>query len=344
MKNYSYNRASREGRRLFKLLDVRFNKANLDGTVGASQTFDTTKVQAVTQGRANKMSFLIPSNLAGLQRPQVRVEADVELAWGDFGGGVTTLDFTHGEQELPLTYVQSLDDDTIKLLIDAGLYRDDRFEELMTKLSKDEVFDVELNMNVTHLDAGANPEQGESVPVLLVDPVNEVHDEYNPSEHTTITSLVKRSATLAIELRKEGLETDDLINDTPTKDNEVYIDQSFQDVVSQKEEEAIMQDVADTFTTTSPLLDQEIDVTEKLKGGLSFDNTTEDDRIRDLKDRTHAENVMANTEVAATVRPTGEMSQESAKTTFVQQIELGDDEPSFLDISDGYPEDDGPVL
>jgi len=243
------------------------------------------------------------------------MEADVELAWGDFTDEVTTLDFTHG-QELPMTYVQPLEDDTLKLLIDAGLYRDERFEELMTKLIMDEMFDADADISVTHLDVGVHPTHGETVPILLADPVNVVHDHYDASEHTTIAQLIQRSAKLAIELRKEGVQTEDLMRDANVeKAREVFIEQSFKDVVTQKAEAQIEQDVDNSFKTESALLDREIDVTEQLKGSLSFANSSEDDRIRDLKERERTE------PTTPAIPTTNTMEPVASKTALVPEIE-----------------------
>lgn len=283
MKTYPYNRASTEGRRLFRLLDAQFNKGTLNAT-GNTNTFESYEVPAVTQCRVNKVGFLFASNLSGTKRPQVRVDSDVEMAWGDFADGVSALDFTHDNQELPLSYVQPLEDDTIKLLIDAGLYREERFEELMNKLMNGEVFDAEADMNMTYLDA-AQEGSNERVPVLMADPVTVVHDGYDPSEQTTIANLVKRSAHLAMELQKEGVKTEEVVDSLePEQDREVFLMDDFRDAVAQKEvEKAKIAD--DSFTASSALLDQEIDVTNELKGSLSLDYTNEDDRIRDLKER-----------------------------------------------------------
>lgn len=286
MKTYPYNRTSVEGRRLFKLLDTQFNKGVL-GSKHQTKTFESYQVPTVMQCRLNKARFLFASNLSGIKRPQVHIEADVEMAWGDFTENINALDFTHG-QELPLTYVQPIEDDTMKMLIDAGLYRDERFEELMSKLMQDEVFDAEADMDVMYLNVG-NELEGEHVPVLLVDPVNVVHEYHDESEHTTIQDLVKRSARLAIELRKEGVKTEELVQAASyEQDKEVFIAKDFEDVVTKTEQRKFEQEVdkeLNTFVASSELLDQEIDVTDELKGSLGFDHTTEDDKIRELKDR-----------------------------------------------------------
>lgn len=283
MKTFPYSKESDEGRRLFKLLDLQYNPGVLDVTK-QSKAFETYDVPSVAQCRANKVSFLFPSNLSGIKRPQVRVESDVELAWGDFAEGITTFDFRHAD-ELSLRYTQPIEDDTMKMLIDAGLYRDSQFEELISKLMSDELFDAEVDMRVSHLDVGKD---GKQVPVLIVDPVNVVHNDHDPSERTNLADLVKRSALLAIELRKDGVNTDELVSARDVDpDREVYIKDNFRDVIELHEEAEMERaaDMASGFVESSELLDQEIDVTEKLKGSMGFDRSNEDDKIRELKDR-----------------------------------------------------------
>ncbi|MGX1195850.1 hypothetical protein [Metabacillus sp. SLBN-84] len=341
MKTYPYNRASTEGRRLFRLLDAQYSKGKLDAAT-APKTFESYDVPAVTQCRVNKIGFLFPSNLAGVKRPQIRIESDVELAWGDFAEGITSLDFAHDNQELPLSYVQPLEDDTLKMLIDAGLYREDRFEDLMNKLMADEVFDAEADMRVTHLDVSQENESGDakSIPILLVDPVSVVHEDRDPSEQTTIANLVKRSARLAIELQKEGLKTDQLVHKAePEQDREIFLVEQFRDVVAEKEEETAK--AAVTFTASSELLDQEIDVTDKLKGSLSFDYTNEDDRIRDLKDRERHDpspELELDSEPVFPSKPKPGKTKEAANTLDSNLFDKGLDHYHIED------EDDGPEL
>lgn len=294
MKTYPYNRTSTEGRKLFRLLDTQYNPGILEqetfgGTAVAQKQLEAHTKSAVMQCRANGVSLIFESNLSGLKRPQIHIDADVEMAWGDFSDDAKTLDFTHGE-ELPLTYVQPLEDDTIKALIDAGAYSDPRFEELLSKLITDEPFDVEGDMSFHYIDVGdAAVNQGETgrVPVVLAEPVNIVHEDEVKSQYTSVTNLVNRSAALVIELRKEGVKTDDLVSaQLPEQDREVYIDSDFTDVIAERET-AQQAAASDDLSLVEPseLLDQEVDVTDKLAGSLSFEATDEDDIIRDLKER-----------------------------------------------------------
>lgn len=289
MKTFPYNKSSIKGRRLFKLLGVQHNEGVLDADA-ESNSFENYDVPTMMQCRTNKVSLLMPSNLSGIKRPQIRINADVEVAWGDFTDDVMSLDFRHDGQELPINYIQPLEDETLKLLIDAGLYRDPRFENLLSKLMSDETFDAEADMGVTFLNIKSDKtseldEEDEYVPVLLVDPINVMHENYDPSDNT-IQDLIKRNAILAIELRKEGYKTEELVQgDTYDQDNEQYISGAFDDVVARYNEDLSSSKLDNSMKTSSELLDAEIDVTDELKGSLGYDYTTEDDLIRELKER-----------------------------------------------------------
>ncbi|WP_142301347.1 hypothetical protein [Shouchella clausii] len=339
MKAYPYNKASTEGRRLFRLLDAQFNKGAIDAT-NHYKTFESYKVQATAKCRVNKISFLFSSNLSGLKRPQIRVESDVEEAWGEFTEQVTELDFTHSNQELPLSYVQPLEDDTLKLLIDAGLYRDERFEELMNKLITNEEFETKAELGVTFLDV-AQVHAEESIPVLLIDPVAAVQDDYDPPEQTTIADLVKRSALLVIELHKDGIKTEELVRvSEPEQDQEVFLVEDFRDVVVQKEEEEIEREVDDSIAASSELLDREIDVTDRLKGSLTFDHTSEDDKIRDLKERSWEEEAPTQQTDAL-----DRQNQDESEYSPDGSDTYGSDLDSFgKDLDDYQYKDDGPEL
>lgn len=296
MKTYPYNRTSVEGRKLYRLLGNEYNPGVLETpdlnkapTGDASRRqFETFEKSVVMQCRANRVALIFESNLSGLKRPQIHINADVEMAWGEFADNVKTLDFTHGE-ELPITFVQPLEDDTIKALVDAGAYSDPRFEELISKLIEDEEFDVEGEMSFSYLDVGnaaVNQGEADSVPVIIVDPVNIVHDEEVKSQYTSVTTLVNRSAALVIELRKEDVKSEEIVElRTPEVDQEVYIDSDFTDVIAEREQALENAGDSRSIAAESELLDVEVDVTDKLAGSLGFDATSEEDTIRDLKER-----------------------------------------------------------
>lgn len=335
MKSYPYNREGAEGRRLFKLLDVQFNPGVLESQ-HAAKSFETYNVLSVMQCRVNRASFLFPSNLSGIQRPQIRVESDVEMAWGEFTKDITAMDFTSGEEELPLVYTQPLDDDTMKYLIDAGLYSDPKFERLISKLMTDELFDAEADMRISYMDATQDTLR---VPILMADPVDVVHTNVDPSERTTLADLVKRSAAIAIELRKEGINTEQVMQiGEQTADSEVFIHEPFDDAISSIEEDSLVKDAeaeSDGFRTSSILLDKEIDVTDQLAGTLGVGSLTEDDRIRDLKLREQAAQDEDDTAFDAEVNESFDFDvtkivPESVETVHRPLVEDDDDDLSFL--------------
>lgn len=285
MEVLSYNRASNQGMNMRRLFDVQYNASHLDVN-GKTKTFDKYKVPAVMHSRVNKIKFIFESNLSGFKRPQIHVEADVELAWGDFSDHITALNFKHEQQELLLTYVQPLEDETLKVLIDAGLYREDRFEELMGKFMAGETFDAEGDMHLEHMDVAEDLGSKKMAAVVLVDPVNIVHDKHDPSERTNLADLVRLAAKNVIELQDEGIKLEDLVRPEREEPKQLIIDSPMEDVVAAIGEQQIIDEVDNSLIrASSTLFGQDIDVTDKIKGALSLNHLSEDDRIRDLKER-----------------------------------------------------------
>lgn len=230
MEVLTYNRASLEGIEISRLFDVKYNKSILDGE-GNAKTVSKYPVAAVMHSRVNRVKFLFESNLAGFKRPLIHVEADVEMAWGDFDNQISALNFKHDKQELPLTYVQPIEDETMKVLIDAGLYREERFEQLMEKLMAGETFDAEVDMQLSYLDVADAAGEKRAVPVVLVDPINIVHEKEDPSERTNLADLVRMAAKNAIELEAQGVKAESLVL-SQQQEKEVMIETPITDVVS----------------------------------------------------------------------------------------------------------------
>ena len=297
MKTYPYNRYSSEGRAIYSQLDQQYNVGQIEPDLvdlenhTGEKAFERMSTSAILKCRVNDMKFLIDSNIREIQRPRIYLEADVEMAWGEFGPKARVLDFTHG-QELPMTFIQPLEDSTMKSLIDAGLYTDPRFEELMTKLMADEVFDVEADMDFDFMDLSnvsslvASGNKRSHVPAIFVDPVHVVHDEIVDSEYTSVTTLVNNSAALVVELRKEGVETEEVVQ---TPEVEVDAERYFSDF------EDSLSKATDTIVDTTPkaTVDEELDITDKMADAITFDGVSEDDIIRDLKERERSESLDA---------------------------------------------------
>lgn len=278
MQTYPYNRESAEGRRLHKLLDVGFNPSSLEST--PEQRFDMYDVPVVTQCEAVGLQILLPSGLTGIKRPHVRIEGVVQQAWGDFADDLSALDFEHGET-LPISYTHPIEDDTMKMMIDAGFYSDKNFEPLMVKLVAGEKFDADCDMRVLHIDIP--DEELDRVPVVLIDPVSVVHETFDPSENTTIQSMLRRASMVAIELRAEGIQTNELLTQEEVE-SEVYAPMDFTDALTEQSESRKERDENERlFVERSPLLGEEIDVTPDIANVYGMRRTSEDARIEEIK-------------------------------------------------------------
>lgn len=204
---YPYNADSVEGRRMMKLLSAQNSPAaTLVATAPVGEKARYI-VEAGAQCKANRVEFQFQSNLSGVKRPYIRVEGDVQMAWGNFADDVRQLDFRDGEV-LPLSYTQPLDDGVHKQLIDGGLYDDPNFESLFNQLIEGDYFDVIAPMTVTCLTA--HDEQLGELPVVFIEPVHVTTDAVATPD-VTVTTLLTRAATVAAEFRGEGVSGADVL-------------------------------------------------------------------------------------------------------------------------------------
>lgn len=279
-KVYAYNSASLYGRRLRRALDTEFSRAKID----TYKELQSRTITAVAQCRTNKVRFIVPSNNAGIRRPFVYIEADIEEVIGDFGDGITSLNFIHEKgQEVPLVYAEPISDETLKMLIDAGLYRDRQFEQLFSRIADGEMFDavVPLDLQLLHVES----ESGKLVPIVLANPVQSVHEVTPDSDYTSVQMLLQTTAMLAIELEKEGVQTSELVKDVPQFDDEISYDK-IEDILDIAEEQTDMfsfeQDEETEIRATSNPFNEEIDVTNVLDG-LFINQSEEDEKIQLFK-------------------------------------------------------------
>lgn len=321
-----YGKHHTESERVRRLIQTRYSKQALSDE--RRREFERKTEPAVLQCKTDDIQFLFPSSFSGIERPQIEVVGSAVFAWGSFDYD-NTFSFKDGH-ELPIRYVHPLEDETLKYLIDAGLYSDNRFEELMRKLMRDETFDIETELSYQHINLGSDVEP---LPVVIVDPVHTV-DMDNSKEHVTINDLVQRSARLVIELRKEGVSTEDVVEVDNVHEQQTIIEDEFEDVIEKEKEKE--EELSDNIATKSDLLDKEIDITDELQGGLTFDETSEDDLIRELKTR-NTDNVNKPTSIKPKPRrrtiqeyeEQEEVSFDGGLDSFKERLEKEDDGPSF---------------
>lgn len=278
MKTYPFNKESAEGRRVYKLLDVGFNEASFDAP--KDSRFDRYEVPVVTQCEATGVQILMPSGLTGIKRPHIRVEGFVQESWGDFADNVSSIKFDEDER-LPIVYAHPIEDETMKMMIDAGFYSDPNFEPLLGKLVAGEMFDADCDMIVSHINV--KDKEIDEVPVVFIEPVTVFHEGVDVSENTTIQSMLRRASMVAIELRAEGVQTNDLLTPVASEE-EVFAPVEFEDGLAKREQERLEREANErAFVVNSPLLGQDIDVSSEITGVYGLHRTAEDVRIEELK-------------------------------------------------------------
>lgn len=279
MKNYAYNKDDSMGKRMFQLLNAKYNQSvfNFNSTM---EIFKLETVMADIECRVEHVHFIAPNDFIGIQRPQIFVNGYIEKAKGAFADSITVLDFKQDHQELPLTYVQTIDDQTMISLIEAGFYSDPNFEILLSKLMVGEMFSADSNLNLSILRTSSDEK---ILPTIFVEPVHAVHINDGVTHASTLQALIKHSAGLIMTLKQNGTNVDDIVySGEDFIDREVFIDEKFDDVV-EKSQDGLLESDDSRISVVSEISGEEIDVTDMLSDQLSFDYSGVDDQIRELK-------------------------------------------------------------
>lgn len=326
-----YNRESVEGKRLYRLLSVQHNESEIDSLFEGDR-FESESVPSVLQCKVKGVDIIIPGNNAGIKRPYIQVDSEVLSAWGDFSDETPALDFTQVD-ELPLHYTQPLNDKALSILIDAGMYSDSRFDEVINKLMEDESFDVESDMEITRLNI-QDPETGDISPVIFAKPLDIIQDEED-EELSSINDLVILSAGIAIDLSNDGdvNQISDIIN--LEEDAEVVLEDEFDDVLAESDSKSKQEKAESTFIERSEYLDREIDVSDELADSVGYDVTDEEDRITELKDKARKE--------AEDAEYTVDLDEDSSTSTDSEDEDTSKDDDDEYDL-EFEEEDDEPEL
>lgn len=285
--NYGYNRLSAKGMSLRHLLKARFNEGMQGLNPSEPKGLEERVTPATLTCRLDGGYFIVPDNTASIQRPMYRVRGFLERAWGAFhthedGRVIDQVNLTHEGQEVMVSYTHPLSDETLKICIDAGMYRDPRFEEVMNRLLFEESFDIQHDVRYEFMEAPLHIDGVEDrTPIILMD----AHDIYATEDElydkSSIDDMLKRAALIAIDLTNQGVESEALV-DYKKAEPEPVVPITFTDVVDTfKQEEETK--VPTTYIERSDLLDEPIDLTDKLKDVIAFNTSSEEERIIQMK-------------------------------------------------------------
>lgn len=259
------------------LMDEKYNQ-NKESVNGMS--FERRTLDATINARILNVRLIMDSNrVSKIQRPHLFVESEVQDVWTDVSDRVNHVSFLP-ENRPKMDYYYPMNDDEIKGFVDAGMYRNSRFEALLQNLLELDQFeitnDIELQiLEVIHDD--------EVTPVVLVQDVGQVFqklDRTDNVDYTTFEDTLDRAIDMALQLEAEGVSTDALLGEDDLEaavEVDVVIENVF-DTESSRDitDEAIIQQIEE--------MDSEIDISEEIDMTQIFGQSTEEERIREMRD------------------------------------------------------------
>lgn len=199
------NSKTPQGVEMLRLLEGRYNKGKEQDP---SRQLVNDKNDAVFSCRVRSGRVLMSDTYNGkIERPKLKVKAEIENIFMSLGD-VDSIRFLE-DQRPELTYSYELKDEEIKGFIDAGLYTNPRFEEVLSKLLKDEVFEAEGQISLHHMEL---PTENGIVPFILADTLDGLHYD-QPTQDSqldyevfeTFHEVVENVTRYARDLNEKGL-------------------------------------------------------------------------------------------------------------------------------------------
>lgn len=286
---------SPEGRATYSVVHNQFNenRKHLNGDKAVAKT----TAPALINGDVVSSRILFDDSYVGrMSRPKILNTLKLKEVMGDNlidNPNVDQIRFIAGT-EPEMKHLYELSDDQLKKMIDAGLYGNPRFEQQFNKLMQDESVEFENPLTFYSLD-GRNDE-GQIVPVVVVD-ANRTFTERVTSTESTFADVLDHVLDLSIELRGDDVVIEAPVTDEFDNEREVFVDDEFlQSNILQPVDEPAYQvsfdnDQDDEFVLTDEIEDEDYkestvsreSIVNNEDGGL-FGETTEDERIRNLKE------------------------------------------------------------
>lgn len=277
---YGVGTKGKIGSSVKQLLDTKYNPERGRRT---GSSFEKSVIPATINSEITQAKLTLDSNRASaIHRPFVTVESELRDVWGDISEKVNHTSFL-AENRPTMTYIYPLRDEEIKGLVDAGLYRNPRFEALFSKLMETERYEISQDITVQSLEMIPDEEDGVVMPMILVHDVGLVEQSMDESEtvYTSFGTVIERTVEMALRLESEGITADAIIGDVPDMDEEMEVE--VEDVFDEKQlsEQLNKQAWMETENETE---EREIVMTDTLSADNLFGQSTEDQRIIQMKE------------------------------------------------------------
>lgn len=281
---YGVGTSGNIGKSVRTLMDQNYNKSKR--SMG-QQSFERRSEQATVNAEVRDVKLTLDSNrVSDISRPFITVKSDVRDVWAQVTDDVDHVSFLP-ESRPELVYNYPLNDEEIKGFIDAGLYSNPRFEKLLFSLLESEQFEIVRDVDFQTIEV---IQEGESVPVILfqnMGMVNQKMDVNSIEDYTTFDLAVERSIDMALQLESEGISTDalmgaDLEEEETIEEVVVDIDDAFDTGLVEREED-VSEYAVDEDEIISRL-EQEIDISDQIDMTQLFGQTSEEERIRQMRE------------------------------------------------------------
>lgn len=277
---YGVGASGNIGSRVELLLNKKYNEGRkkMNGKGFEKKTIPATVNAGVTGAKVT----LDSNRVANIHRPFITVDSEVRDVWGDVSDDLDHVSFLP-ENRPKLTYIYRLNDDEIKGLIDIGLYSNPRFEYLIDNLLSTEQYEITKDVDVRTLDVISDDSVS---PVVLVEDLGTVEQAFNSDAEEDYTSFgyaIERAIDMALQLEAEGISAGQSIGDEDLiLDEEVELE--IDDVFDVEKENDSNSEIEEQILRELHALDEEVDVSDSIDVGQVFGQSSEEERIQQLRD------------------------------------------------------------
>lgn len=266
------------------LMDKKYNqsKEKMGGRSFKQQTIPAT----VNAGVVNTKLTMDSNRVSKISRPFLTMDAEVRDVWAEVDENIDHVSFLP-ENRPSLKYVYPLNNEEIKGFIDAGMYHNPQFEELLDNLLESEQFEITSDVDVRAIDV---INEGDVTPVVLVQDLDTVEQALGSDEDEDFTSFdyaIERAIDMALQLEAEGISTTQLLGETEPELREVDLDLAEEEIFEvdrRSEEDEANQDIEADIIRQLEEMDDEVDLSDEIEPGDSFGQTSEEQRISQLRD------------------------------------------------------------
>lgn len=257
------------------------NKEKMGG-----RSFEKRVIPATINAEVVDAKLTMDSNrVTNIRRPFITVESEVRDIWGDVKEDIGHVSFLP-ENRPSLTYIYTLNNEEIKGFIDAGMYHNPRFEEVLGIMLQSEQFEITDEVDIQTIDVINGDEV---TPVVLVQDmgiVQQVMDGEDENQYTSFDYAIEHVIDMALQLEAEGISTSALMGEDEvesTQEIEVEIDEVF-DAESTLNEKGL--DIEQEVLRQIQEMDSEVDVSDAIDISQVFGQTSEQQRIHEMRELT----------------------------------------------------------